>query len=389
MWRKLCVCIVCALVALPGAADALSAGALESGSPARYNCAAAMLVEPVSGQVIFAVNADEKRPVASVTKIMTILLACEAIENEAISLDDRVQVSANAAGMGGSQALLDAGETQTVGELLKSVIVGSANDSAVALAEYIAGSAPLFVDRMNRRAAELGMADTVFVNCTGLPAEGQHTTARDVAAMASELTKHGVYYDYSTVWLEDFVHESGRVTTLTNTNKLVRQYDGCDGIKTGSTNEAGYCMAASARRGGMRLVAVVLGAASGKERFSIAAEMMDYGFANYRLYPVAEKGARVRGAMPVEGGCADSVALLLDGNLTLLVKKGGEADISLEAELPESVTAPVGEGEVIGYVSVRKDGETVARLPIVAASAVPVRGIGDALRHVFDKWGFQ
>lgn len=389
MWKRFAVCVVCALLALPGAARALSAVPLEESAPAKYRCASALLVEPVSGQIIFEMNADERRPVASVTKIMTILLVCEAVESGAVDLADRVPVSQNAAGMGGSQVLLDAGETQTVSELLKSVVVGSANDSAVALAEYIAGSVPLFVDRMNRRAGELGMADTAFVNCTGLPAEGQYTTARDVAAMAAELSAHALYYDYSTVWLEDFTHESGRVTTLTNTNKLIRQYDGCDGIKTGSTNEAGYCMAASAKRGGMRLIAVVLGAQSGKERFQIASEMLDYGFAGYRLYPVAEKGAKVRGEMPVEGGRGEGVQLMLDQDLTLLVKKGGESGVTLSAELPESVAAPVAAGDRVGWVNVLRDGAVVARLPVVAAESVALRSVGDALRRVFDRWCFQ
>ncbi len=388
MGKRIAICIVCALLALPGGVRA-EWTALEDGAPARYDCAATLLVEPESGQVIFAENADEKRPVASVTKIMTILLACEAVESGAIGLDDRVQVSAEAAGMGGSQVLLDAGETQTVGELLKTVIVGSANDAAVALAEYIAGSVPLFVDRMNARAAALGMADTVFVNCTGLPADGQHTTARDVAAMAVELTKHSLYFDYSTIWLEDFTHESGRVTTLTNTNKLVRRYDGCDGIKTGSTSEAGYCMAASAKRGGMRLVAVVLGAPTGKERFRIAAQMLDYGFASYRLYPVAKAGAPMREPVRVEGGREESVGLLLGRGLTLLVKKGAEADVTLSAELPERVSAPVGAGDVIGWVSVLQNGAETARLPVIAAQSVAVRGLGDAFRHVFDAFFFQ
>ena len=195
MKRRLALCLLCALMALPHAARAeLSREALEE-APAQYPYAAMLLAEPVSGQVIFAVNADEQRPVASVTKIMTILLVCEAIESGALAPDDPVQVSENAASMGGSQALLDAGETQTVSELLKSVIVGSANDSAVALAEAVAGSVPLFVDRMNARATALGMTNTAFVNCTGLPAQGQHTTARDVAAMAVELVKHDIYYD--------------------------------------------------------------------------------------------------------------------------------------------------------------------------------------------------
>ena len=389
MGKRLAATMLCALLALPGSAKALSAAPLEGNAPEKYDCASALLVEPESGQIVFAVNASEKRPVASVTKIMTILLTCEAIERGDIDLADRVQVSANAAGMGGSQVLLDAGETQTVSELLKSVIVSSANDSAVALAETIAGSAPLFVDRMNRRAAELGMADTVFVNCTGLPAEGQHTTARDVAAMAVELSKHDLYYDYSTIWLEDFTHESGRVTTITNTNKLIRQYEGCDGLKTGSTGEAGYCMAASAKRGGMRLIAVVLGAPSGRERFRIAAGMLDYGFASYRLYPVAEKGAAVRGRMPVTGSRKDSVALALDGDLTLLIRKGGESAVSLAADLPESLGAPVAAGDAVGWVNVLQNGETVAQIRVVATEDAPLRGLGDGLGRVLRSWCFQ
>lgn len=358
-------------------------------APMSPNCAAVLLMEPESGQIIFEINADERRPVASVTKIMTILLTCEAVEDGAIDLKSEVCVSQKAAGMGGSQVLLDAGETQSVDELLKSVIVGSANDSAVALAEYIAGSVSLFVDRMNARAEELGMANTHFVNCTGLPAEGQQTTARDVALMAAELSEHELFYDYSSIWLEDFVHESGRITTLTNTNKLLRQYDGCDGIKTGSTDEAGYCMAASAKRGGMRLIAVVLGASSGKERFNIATEMLDYGFAGYRLYPVAERGAAVRGRMPVSGGNQMDVALGLNADLTLLIKKGEERQITLEADLPESIFAPVLAGDEVGSVRVVRAGEVVARVPVVATESVAARSLGNGFRHVLEKWCFQ
>lgn len=375
------------LLLLSGEAQALG-NALEE-APMTLNCAAALLMEPQSGQIIFEINADEKRPVASVTKIMTILLTCEALEDGAIDLSEEVCVSRTAAGMGGSQVLLDAGETQTVNELIKSVIVGSANDSAVALAEHMAGSVQLFVDRMNARAEELGMQDTVFVNCTGLPAEGQHTTARDVALMASELSRHELFYCYSSIWLEDFTHESGRITTLTNTNKLLRLYDGCDGIKTGSTNEAGYCMAASAKRGGMRLIAVVLGAPSGKERFSVASTMLDYGFAGYRLYPVAERGAAVRGRMPVIGGQAEDVALTLNADLTLLIKKGEERSITLEADLPEALTAPVRTGDVVGSVRVVRGGAVTARVPVVAAESVPARSLVYGLGHVLKKWCFQ
>ena len=388
MLRRALACIVGLMLAAVPARAAISDGALEN-APMKLNCAAALLLEPESGQIIFEINADEKRPVASVTKIMTILLACEAIEGGAIDLAENVTVSRNAAGMGGSQVLLDAGESQPVGELLKSVIVGSANDSAVALAEHIAGSAALFVDRMNERASELGMASTNFVNCTGLPAENQHTTARDVARMAAALSKYDLFYDYSSIWLEDFVHESGRVTALTNTNKLLRLYDGCDGIKTGSTGEAGYCMAASAKRGGMRLIAVVLGAPTGRERFDIAEAMLDYGFAGYRLYPVAERGAAVRGKMPVRGGSADGVSLVLNQDLTLLVKKGEERGLSLEAELPEAIDAPVRTGDVVGYVRVLRGGEAIARVPVAAAESVSARSLGNGLARVIRKWCFQ
>ena len=208
-------------------------------TPVKMDCVSAILAELDSGQVIFAENADEMRPVASVTKVMTILLALEAVDQGRATLDEEITVSKNASGMGGSQILLDTGEIQTYAQLLKSVIVGSANDSAVALAECLYGSEELFVDQMNRRAGELGMKRTKFLNCTGLPTQGQYPTARDVAQMAMELFRHPADYEFSRVWLEDFDHGDGRKTQLTNTNKLIRLYEGCDGGKTGSTKEAG------------------------------------------------------------------------------------------------------------------------------------------------------
>ena len=208
----------------------LSGEALLETPPMTLNCAAALLLEPESGQVIFELNADSPRPVASVTKVMTILLTLEAIDAGRISLDDRITVSADAAGMGGSQVLLDVGETQSIAVLLKSMIVGSANDAAVALAEVLYGSEELCAAQMNERAAELGMTGTHFVNCTGLPADGQHTTARDVAIMSMAMFSHPLYYDFSEIWLDNVDHGDGRVTQLTNTNKLIRLYDGCDGL---------------------------------------------------------------------------------------------------------------------------------------------------------------
>ena len=364
----------------------LSEAPLLEAPPMNLNCAAALLLEPESGQILFEMNADSPRAVASVTKVMTILLTLEAIEQGRISVDQTLVVSEKASGMGGSQVLLDTGETQTVDVLLKSMIVGSANDASVALAELMYGSQELCVDQMNARAAELGMAHTHFVNCTGLPAEGQHTTARDVARMTMAMLRHELYFRYSGVWLDEVDHGDGRVTQLTNTNKLIRLYDGCDGGKTGSTDEAGYCIAATARRGDMRLIAVVLGAPSGAERFDLAAKMFDYGFANYRLYPVAQRGTKIKGMLPVEGGRPDGVSLVLDGDLTLLVTKGSEQDVALVPELPERVEAPVDVGELIGYVRVEQGGRTLAKLPVVAASASEIKGFDGNLKKLLRHW---
>ena len=368
----------------PPALPPISQAPLLENPPMRLNCAAALLMEADSGQIIFQMNADSPRPVASVTKVMTILLTLEQLEAGRIALSDAITVSDSAAGMGGSQVLLDVGERQSVSTLLKCMIVGSANDAAVALAEWLYGSEEAFVRRMNERAAQLGMTDTHFVNCTGLPAEGQHTTARDVAVMAREVFARDLYYDFSTVWMEDIDHGDGRTTQLVNTNKLLKLYDGCDGGKTGSTNEAGYCVAATARRGGMRLIAVVLGAASGKERFALAQQLFDYGFANYRQYPVARKGTKVRGQLPVTGGEAEGVSLVLDGDLTLLVNKGDEQRVELSPDLPESVPAPVQPGDVVGRVNVIVDGRSVAQIPVAAAEGVEAKGM--TLERIWRNW---
>lgn len=361
---------------------------LEERAPVSLECKSALLMEASSGQIIFETNADEKRPVASVVKIMTILMCLEAVDSGRVSLDDRVTISKNASGMGGSQVLLDTGEVQTLDILLKSTVVGSANDAAVAIAEHLYGSQELFVKQMNARAQALGMKDTVFVNCTGLPAQGQHTTARDVARMAAALFGHELYYKYAGIWMDKVDHGDGRVTDLTNTNRLIRFYDGCDGGKTGSTNEAGYCIAATARRGGMRLIAVVLGGSSGKKRFACAEKMFDHGFANYRLLTAAERGTRVRGEMPVTGGSLDSVPLALDGDLTLLMNKAEAAEIELKPNLPPSVTAPVAAGDEIGSVDILLNGRTIARIPVAAAGSVARQGFPDAWRRLWEGWMF-
>jgi len=370
-------------------AQTASAAPLEAQPPFSMDCASAILIEPESGQIIFEKNADEKRPVASIVKMMTILLALEAMESGRVQPDEIVTVSENASGMGGSQVLLDTGEQMPFSTLVMCMIVASANDAAVAVGEHMYGSVKLCVDRMNERAAELGMTDTHFVNCTGLPAEGQYTTARDVAKMSAELFRHEKYYEYSGIWLDELHHPDGRMTQLTNTNRLIRLYDGCDGGKTGSTDEAGYCISATAKRGDMRLIAVVLGSSTGKIRFSTAQEILDHGFANYRAYPVAEKGAAVRGEMPVKGGARESVKLRLEQDMTLLVQKGEEGEITLSPSLPESLSAPVREGDIVGSVDIVQDGRIVGRVDVAAAQSVDRRSFADGLRKVLQKWVYR
>lgn len=364
----------------------ISSKPLVESIPFNTPCASVMLLESTSGQIIFEMNADSPRPVASVTKIMTILLTLEMLDQGRLHIDDMVTISEDAAGMGGSQVLLDVGEKQTIGILLKSCIVGSANDAAVALAEAMYGSEEICVTRMNQRAAELGMSNTHFENCTGLPAQGQHTTARDIAIMSREMFAHPAYFEYSGIWLDEVNHGDGRITQLTNTNKLIRLYDGCDGGKTGSTDEAGYCISATAQRGDMRLIAVVLGANTGSERFSIAQEMLDYGFANYRRYPVAQKGTRIKGQLPVIGGTQPGVTLMLNDDLTLLVLKGSEQGIKLNPLLPESIPAPVESGTKIGAVEVVVDGRAVAEIPVVTCENVDIKGLGRGFGKILENW---
>lgn len=370
-------------------AAAISEGTLENAPPFDLECVSALLMEPESGQVIFAANENERRPVASVTKIMTILLAMEALESGRVSMEDSVTVSKNAASMGGTQILLDVGETQSFEILLKSMIVGSANDAAVAIAEHLYGSVEQFVAKMNGRAAELGMNDTHFVNCTGLPAEGHYTTARDVAVMAAELIRHPTYFDYSTIWMDEVEHPDGRVTSLTNTNRLTQLYEGCDGVKTGSTSEAGYCMAATAKRGDMRLIAVVLGSETGKIRFDQAAKLLDHGFANYRLYPVARAGEKLKESVQVLGGDSETLNVQLEEDLTLLMNKGEEQQIELQSELPESVSAPVEQGQTIGSVRVVKDGQILTRIPVCAMQSIARAGWMDGLGRVMRNWFYK
>ena len=372
-----------ALLLLPGIAQADELP-MKAEAPITLTSPSAILCEASTGQVIFEKNADERRPVASVNKVMTILLTLEAVDEGRVSLEDQVTVSPRAASMGGSQAFLDAGERYKLSELLKTVIVASANDSAVALAEHLAGTEESFVQLMNTRAEELGLTNTHYANCTGLPAQEHYTTARDVAKLSAQLDLHPIYYRYSTIWMDEIKHRGGRVTSLTNTNRLIRFYPGCDGYKTGSTNEARYCVSATAKKEGMRLIAVVLGTPAGQTRFDEARAMLEYGFANVQLVTPIAQGQALDMTVPVRLGGRDEVSVLSGGTCGLLERRGEKNALSLEAALVEKVNAPVYAGDVLGEIRVKRGDEVVAVVPAVAGEDVQLPGMVDALIRIRD-----
>lgn len=375
--------LVTALLLLPGIAQADELP-MKAEAPITLTSPSAILCEASTGQVIFEKNADERRPVASVNKVMTILLTLEAVDEGRVSLEDQVTVSPRAASMGGSQAFLDAGERYKLSELLKTVIVASANDSAVALAEHLAGTEESFVRLMNTRAEELGLTNTHYANCTGLPAQEHYTTARDVAKLSAQLDLHPIYYRYSTIWMDEIKHHGGRVTSLTNTNRLIRFYPGCDGYKTGSTNEARYCVSATAKKEGMRLIAVVLGTPAGQTRFDEARAMLEYGFANVQLVTPIAQGQALDMTVPVRLGGRDEVSVLSGGTCSLLERRGEKNALSLEAALVEKVNAPVYAGDVLGEIRVKRGDEVVAVVPAVAGEDVQLPGMVDALIRIRD-----
>lgn len=328
-----------------------------------------LLMSPQTGQVLYAQNEQERVPIASVTKIMTLILTFEAIEAGKIALDDPVTISKTAAATEGSQAFLDAGSAYPVSELIKTIIISSANDSCVAMAEYLAGSEPSFVIAMNERAAQMGLSDTNFCTCTGLPYQGQYSTAAGVAVMAQELLTHDLYFTWSSTWMDTLEHPGGRETELTNTNRLVRFFEGADGVKTGYSSEAGHCLAATATRGEMRLLAVVLGYDNSKTRFTHAQRLLSDGFDQYELVNIAAGGAPVC-EIPVQGGSTAQVELIAENALTVLQKKGQGGNYQIMKNLPQQLSAPVRAGTCVGSITVLYPDGTVQSTPVVAAQDV-------------------
>ncbi len=375
MWRRIPGVLTAASLLfclLPVTAQAVE---LEIAAPS------AVLIEASTGEVLYEKNAHERLAPASVTKVMTLLLVMEALDSGQISWDDMVTASEAAAGKGGSQVYLEVGEQMTMDEMLKSVAVSSANDCATALAEHVAGSEAAFVERMNRRAEELGMEDTHFVNCTGLddePDAAEHlTSAYDIAVMSRELLNHAEIRKYTTIWMDTVRNgEFG----LANTNKLVRFYEGTTGLKTGYTSSAGHCLSASAERDGVEFIAVVLHCASSGDRFQSARQLLDYGFANYALAR-PDAGMEIP-AVPVVLGAQAYITPVLADTAPILIEKSRQNSITTQVEVAESVKAPVEAGQRLGTLTLQADGAPLAAIPLIAPETVPRRTWWEIVREL-------
>ena len=366
------------------AVEANEASAETGNNGLSVSCHSAYLSDFATGAELYSYNADSKHEIASMVKIMTADLVFEAIEDGRLSVDDEVVVSDFASSMGGSQMFLDAGEKYKVDDLLKGVIVASANDAAVALAETVSGSVEGFVAAMNEKAVSLGMTNTKFANATGLPSESeQYSTARDVNVMTRELMKHDKYYDYSTIWTEQFVHPSGRETTLTNTNKMIRQYRGCIGGKTGFTDSAKFCISACAERNGIKTVSTVIGAQDSKTRFAEAGKLFNYAFANFRNQVVCRKGEKIEDSVAVEKSRVKTMTPVAAEDASVLIKQG--EDVKIEYELPEKLKAPVKKGDVVGRIKITK-GEESYYFDLISDRDIPRATLWDIIKDLAGKW---
>ncbi len=345
----------------------------------------ACLVDYKSGQVLYEKNATEHLPVASMVKMMTILLTLEEIDNGNLTLDTMVTTSENASGMGGSQVFIDPFVEYRTEDLLKSVIMASANDASVALAEHISGNEKSFVGKMNKRAQELGMNDTNYSNCTGLPAPEQYSCAKDSAIVLKAVAEHENYHKYSTIWMDELTHPSGRKTELVNTNRLIRYYDGCDGGKTGSTNEAGCCLSASAKRNNMRLISVIVGAKNSQTRFNECSSLFNYGFANFENKSLLEKEVACKN-MQVNKGKQESVDIFAEEDYSVVVKKGDKSEFEVNYELPEKISAPKKAGEEVGKAIISHDGQVVKEISLIVKDNLDKLSLKDCFDKIVHEW---
>lgn len=351
----------------------------------------AILMEASTGTVLYEKDANTAVPPASVTKIMTMLLIFEALEENKIQLEDTVVVSEKAASMGGSQVFLEPNETQTVDTMLKCIAIASANDACVAMAEHVSGSEEAFVNKMNERAKELGMENTHFMNCNGLDEENHVISAYDVALMSRELlVNHPQVHDYCTVWMDTIVHNTAKGSQefgLNNTNKLIKQYEYSTGLKTGSTSKAGFCVSASAKKGNMELIAVIMNGETSKSRFLDATTLLNYGFANYQIYKDTDAEREKLDEILVKGGVETSVRPVYEKEFAFLLMNG-EALSSIEKrlELPEEMTAPIEEKQILGTLSYYHGNEKLGEINVIADKGVEAAKYSDYVKRVWLAW---
>ena len=344
-----------------------------------------ILMDYASGEILFAKNAETHLPVASMVKMMTILIALEEYDANNVTLDTMISTTENASGMGGSQVFIDPYVEYSFEDLLKSVIMASANDASVALAEYFNGNEKSFVNRMNKRAKELGMTNTNYVNSTGLPAPEQYSCAKDSAILMREILKHDLYHNYSSIWMDTLTHPSGRETELVNTNKLIRYFEGCDGGKTGSTNEAGCCLTASAKRNDMRLISVIIGAENSKTRFNESSLLLSYGFANFENKLLVDISAPLK-KVKVNKGKLDEVDVYGEENFSVIVKKGDNATYETNMEIPDAVKAPLENGDVVGKVVITKEGSVVKEVNVIVKEDIKHSSYLDNFNKIVENW---
>ncbi len=382
--KKVMLFVLCSLLAA-FTCGTVYAQAAETADMPQINCKAVYLCDWHTGTVMHEFSAEKHLPIASMCKIMTLLVCFDELGNGRFTLDDQVCVSETASGMGGSQVFLEAGAQYPAGELIKSICIASANDSCVAMAEFLYGSETAFVNKMNECAKALGMQNTEFTNCTGLPKAGQYSCAKDVAAMLSALLHHKEYFTFSTVWMDEIEHPGGRKTEMANTNKLIRFYQGCDAGKTGFTSDAGFCLAASAERGNMRVISVVIGADASKTRFDGCRTMFDYAFANYTNKAVVQEGVLPNELCAVTGGKVKAVSVKASAPLFVFAKKGAEGTISCKTVYGQ-VKAPVRAGDKVGEIVVYKDNIETARTDLLAAENVDKVSYLDSIRDIADNW---
>jgi len=383
--RRFAVLAVAVCMFVQTALCAPATHAAEAGPILANNAVSAILMDATTGTVLFSKNADKKLPPASITKVMTLLIAMEALDSGKIKLTDKVRTSEHAASMGGSQIFLEPGEEMTVEDILKGISMASANDASVALAEFIGGSEETFVQMMNRRAEQLGCKNTQFRNPNGLPVEEHYSSASDIAIICRELLKHERITNFTSIYQDHLRKGSEKPFWLVNTNKLVRFYEGMDGLKTGYTSEAKYCLAATAKRNGFRLIAVALGEPTSKVRNAEISQMMDYAFANYESKVLYRSGQFVQ-AINVGHGKQRTVGAIVREPVGLLVKKGESATGYEKKILLSTAEAPISKGQRLGYVSIVKGGAEILRVPLHAQQAVERAGWMDLLGRTFKSW---